>query len=101
MLEATASLAAGCLVLLLVSLAALGRLQQRVAALSRVETKLDLLLANSGVEYDPLGGASPDIAEALRRGDKIGAIKRYRNATGVGLKDAKDYVEEFQRRAGI
>jgi ribosomal protein L7/L12 len=111
MLEATAGLAAGCVILLLISLAALSNLQKRTAALSRVEAKLDLLLGNAGLEYDPLGdvsaggasagGASTEIVEALRRGDKIGAIKHYRNASGAGLKDAKDYVEELQRRAGL
>ena len=30
---------------------------------------------------------------ALRSGDKIAAIKYYRNANGVGLKEAKDAVE--------
>jgi hypothetical protein len=43
--------------------------------------------------------AAPDpatlarIAEELRRGRKIEAIKLYRRATGVGLKEAKDQVE--------
>jgi ribosomal protein L7/L12 len=31
-------------------------------------------------------------------GKKIRAIKYYREATGVGLKEAKDFVEEVQRR---
>jgi hypothetical protein len=32
-------------------------------------------------------------AEALRSGNKIEAIKAVRDATGMGLKEAKDYVE--------
>jgi hypothetical protein len=45
--------------------------------------------------------AAPDpatlarIAEELRRGRKIEAIKLYRRATGVGLKEAKDQVESL------
>jgi hypothetical protein len=35
----------------------------------------------------------PAAAEALRRGNKIDAIKAVREATGLGLKEAKDYVE--------
>jgi ribosomal protein L7/L12 len=35
----------------------------------------------------------------LRRGKTIEAIKEYRAATGVGLKEAKDYVDELRRRA--
>lgn len=36
----------------------------------------------------------PDaVVLALRRGDKIGAIKLLREQTGIGLKEAKDAVE--------
>ena len=37
------------------------------------------------------------IAELLARGQKIEAIKRYRTLTGVGLKEAKDAVESWER----
>jgi hypothetical protein len=100
MLVAVAGLAAGCLILLLVALAALGHLRQRVAALSRIEAKLDLLLESAGLRYDPFTETPSQVTDALRCGDKILAIKHYRAATGAGLKDAKDYVEELQRRAG-
>lgn len=39
-----------------------------------------------------------EIFAALRRGEKIEAIRRYRNVAGVGLKEAKDFVEEMMRR---
>jgi ribosomal protein L7/L12 len=42
--------------------------------------------------------SSPDIEMLLRQGKKIEAIKVYREQTGVGLKDAKDAVEEMERR---
>jgi ribosomal protein L7/L12 len=32
----------------------------------------------------------------LRRGNKIGAIKVYRTATGTGLKEAKDTVDAIE-----
>jgi hypothetical protein len=32
---------------------------------------------------------------------KIKAIKLYRQSTGVGLKEAKEFIEEVQRRAGV
>ena len=49
----------------------------------------------------PFGTSSTDggeIEDLLRRGQKIQAIKLYRERTGVGLKEAKDAVEEIQRR---
>jgi hypothetical protein len=75
-------------------------LKKRSAALVRLESKLDLLLSHAGLHFDPFANVPPSVAEALRRGEKIQAIKCYREATGVGLKEAKDFVEEIQRRAG-
>ena len=37
------------------------------------------------------------LAELLRRGEKIGAVKLYRQRTGAGLKEAVDAVEAMQR----
>lgn len=36
------------------------------------------------------------ISEAILAGTKIEAIKQYRSATGVGLKEAKDAIEEIE-----
>ena len=42
-----------------------------------------------------------EILDLLRSTNKIAAIKRYRELTGVGLKDAKDAVELMGLHAGI
>lgn len=51
-----------------------------------------------------LGGADygipTEVVEALDRGRKIEAIKLLRGATGLGLKEAKDMVEAFERQRG-
>jgi hypothetical protein len=87
--------------LLLAGLGArLNALQTRVAALSRVEAKLDLLLSHSNIKFDPYANLPAGIAEALKSGQKIKAIKLYRQSSGVGLKQAKDFIEEVQRRSG-
>jgi ribosomal protein L7/L12 len=83
---------------LVVTGARLASLEQRLRSVSRVERKLDALLAQAGVRYDPYGSAPPEVIEALRRGKKIEAIKHYRAATGAGLKEAKEYVDELERR---
>jgi hypothetical protein len=54
-----------------------------------------------GEPTSPATGPSPGllppaVVAALRRGDKIEAIRLLRQATGVGLKEAKDTVESFQ-----
>ena len=75
-------------------------IEARIGVLSRFEAKLDLLLQNANLKYDPYANVSRDVAEALRRGEKIKAIKLHRQSTGVGLKEAKDAVEEMERRSG-
>jgi hypothetical protein len=76
------------------------KLEQRLSSLSRIDAKLDLLLTHSGLEYDPYKDLPSAVREAVARGNKIEAIKRYREAKAVGLKEAKDFIEEIQRRSG-
>ena len=66
--------------------------------LSRLDLKLDLLLKHAGIEHDPYKNLPHEVVDALQRSQKIQAI--YRKATGVGLKEAKDFIEDVQRRAG-
>jgi ribosomal protein L7/L12 len=50
------------------------------------------------VDFATSKGAPADSVEALiRAGQKLEAIKRYRETTGVGLKEAKDAVEAMER----
>ena len=69
--------------------------------LRRIEAKLDALLAHERVAFDASFGIAPAVTEALQRGNVIEAIKRYREATGVDLADAKRYVDDAKRRMGI
>lgn len=71
--------------------------ERRLRALSRLEAKLDALLKHHGIQFNPYAEVPPPVLDALRRGKKIDAIKEYRAATGAGLQEAKDYVEELQR----
>ena len=73
--------------------------ERHVRALSRLEAKLDAVLKQEGIRFDPYSDAPQSVIDALRRGKKIEAIKEYRAATGAGLREAKDFVEELQRRA--
>jgi hypothetical protein len=61
--------------------------------LGRLERKLDLILTHLGLDLNP--GVNPEVIELMRSGKKIEAIKLYREQTGVGLKEAKDYVESL------
>jgi hypothetical protein len=68
--------------------------------LSRLDFKLDLLLKHAGVEHDPYKNLPREVVDALQRGEKHQAIRHYHKATGVGLKEAQDFIEDAQRRAG-
>lgn len=76
----------------------LAALQRRVDRLSRMEGKLDVLLKHFGKRFDPLDGLPAEALAALKQGRKIEAIKHYRQATGAGLAEAKDVIEEAERR---
>ncbi len=52
--------------------------------------------ANNANAHSALNG--DEIMDLLQRGQKIEAIKIYRERTNCGLKEAKDAVEELQRQ---
>ena len=91
----TAVLAAAVVVSMQTRLAAVHR---RLDRLSRIEGKLDAILKHSGIRYDPLQEMPATVLAALKENRKIEAIKQYRHATGVGLAEAKEMVEEAMRR---
>ncbi|MFC0545536.1 ribosomal protein L7/L12 [Kutzneria chonburiensis] len=84
----------------LVLLAALmsrgGSTKQLERRLDRLEGKLDLLMQHQGVQL-PGPDFDQDVVNLARSGRKIEAIKRYRELTGAGLKEAKDAVERIQQ----
>jgi hypothetical protein len=87
-------------VLLFLAVVWLSLLLRRTTKLTRIEAKLDLLLQNAGISYDPYKNLPPEVTQALQRGDKVAAIKEYRQATGTDLREAKEFIEEAQRRLG-
>jgi ribosomal protein L7/L12 len=76
-------------------------LQSRVREL---EDKLQFLYGRLNIDYaDPNANPvlSPQIQDALRRGNKIEAIKIYRELTGVGLAEAKQAIDGLENRLGL
>ena len=98
-LSGTASLLAA--VFIVIMLFRLSALERRVAALAGLDGKIDALLKHAGIEYNPYDSLPEDVVRAIKRGEKVEAIKLYRAATGVGLREAKEFVEGVQRRAGL
>ena len=67
-----------------------------------LERKVDFLISELGLEarfQEFQASAIPrdmsDVVALVRQGNKIGAIKLYREKTGVGLKEAKEAVDRM------
>jgi hypothetical protein len=76
----------------------LSTIDRRLNRLSRLDAKVDALLKHQGVTFDEFQDCPPDVREAIDRNEMILAIKRYRQATGAGLKEAKEFIDEVRRR---
>ena len=48
--------------------------------------------------FTPAQGADERIVHLVRSGNKIAAIRDYRAATGVSLLEAKNYIEDLERK---
>ena len=101
MVELSGAVALFAAAFVVVILCRLSALEKRVATISHIDGKLDALLKNAGVEYNPYDNLPDQVVQALQRDEKIQAIKHYREATGAGLKDAKEFIEEIQERRSI
>ena len=68
--------------------------------IKRLERKIDFLFKELGVTYQPpeREQVSPEVIDLVHQGRKIEAIKLHRERTGVGLKEAKDVVDELERK---
>jgi ribosomal protein L7/L12 len=55
-------------------------------------------LQESGMLPPDGQGTDADVERLLLRGEKLSAIKLYRDIHGVGLKEAKEAVEEISKR---
>ena len=67
---------------------------------NELEDRLNFLYRRLNIEYaDPNSHPvlSPQVQEALRGGNKIEAIKIYRELTGVGLAEAKQAIDQGER----
>lgn len=75
-------------------------LKARVAALENQVARLEELLQPQvdALPQQKKSRLHPEVLAFLDRGEQIRAIKRYRELTGAGLKEAKDVIDAEQRR---
>jgi len=70
------------------------------ARIEELEDRLKFIYRRLNIDYmdnnsDPV--LSPQIQDALRKGNKIEAIKIYREMTGVGLAEAKQAIDRAEQ----
>jgi hypothetical protein len=96
-LDATDFLIIGAIVLVIAFIARPGR---NDAPLRRINRKLDIIIQHLGIELPEtlVSGLSAEVCQLADADQKIEAIKVHREQTGVGLKEAKDAVEEYMAR---
>lgn len=76
----------------------IAEVERRLNRLSLLGAKVDALMTHTGLHVDEFHGIPADVREALDQGNTIEAITRLRQATGMGVKEAKDAIDAFRRR---
>lgn len=78
----------------------LGRMSRPAADgnLSRIDRKLTMLTEHFKLKWDPTVGVPEEVLAKVRAGDKVEAIKLYRELTGTGLKASHELIDEIDRR---
>ena len=70
--------------------------------ITQLEERVDFLYKHLGIaDVKDLGMAEARVVEMLKKGNKIEAIKIYREIYNVGLAEAKDAVESLESRLGL
>jgi ribosomal protein L7/L12 len=68
---------------------------------ARNARKLDLILQHLGIAADPVsrpGELSAEVRALADAGDKVAAIKRYREETGADLRESNAAIEDYRAR---
>jgi hypothetical protein len=68
--------------------------QPHLSTARLIEAQLKRVSEAAGVPYDdPAEGMPPEVVELVEKGDRLGAIKLYRELTGGSVDDAREVVD--------
>jgi ribosomal protein L7/L12 len=68
-------------------------IEQTNARLAAIELFLSVLASHAGIAYiNPTATVPPEVVAMAQSGDRIGAMKLYRELTGAGLAEAQAIV---------
>ena len=64
-----------------------------------LEVKVDALIKQTGIEFDESALVPVEVHQAAKAGQRLKAIRLYRNITGAGLKEAAEVVDGLVKNA--
>jgi ribosomal protein L7/L12 len=68
-------------------------IEQTNARLAAIESFLSVLAGHAGIAYvNPTAAVPPEVVALAQSGDRIGAMRKYRELTGAGLAEAQAIV---------
>lgn len=78
----------------------LGRLSRSSSDgnLMRIERKLTMLTEHFKLKWDPTVGVPEEVLAQVRAGNRVEAIKLYRELTGIGLKESHELIDQIDKR---
>jgi ribosomal protein L7/L12 len=78
----------------------LGRLSKSSpeGSLMRMDRKLTMLTEHFKLKWDPTVGVPEEVLAQVRAGNKVEAIKLYRDLTGSGLRESHELIDEIDKR---
>ena len=71
---------------------------RHTSAFASLDRKLTMLTEHFKLKWDPMAGVPESVLAQIRAGNKIEAVKQYREVTGKGLKESYERVEEIEKR---
>lgn len=85
----------GFIIVVLLIASVLGTLNRMRNDIARTNVMLQKIAKQVGLSDSVLENLDDELRQLIANGKKIEAIKRYREATGLGLKESKEYVDSL------
>ena len=63
-----------------------------------LEIKVDALIKHTGIQFDDSTLVPVEVHKAVKAGNRLKAIRLYRQITGAGLKEASEVVDSLVRK---
>ena len=73
-----------------------GNLSSISSEINKTNRKIDKIMSNLNIDEYDYDLIDKELKNIISNKGKIKAIKRYREITGVGLKESKEYIDKLE-----